>query len=86
MPDVFIANNAIIGYNSVVRVVESNVTDENNVIDPPYGMLNYQSFDFHLLAGSPLIDAGLSLGLEYDFDGNLRDEKPDIGAFEYHNP
>jgi len=86
MPDVFIANNAIIGYNSIARVVESNVTDENNVIDPPYGMVNYQSFDFHLLAGSLLIDAGVSLGLEYDFDGNLRDEKPDIGAFEYHNP
>jgi len=86
MPDVYIANNAIIGYDSVVRVVGSNVIEEYNYINPPYGMLDIQGFDFHLVPGSPLIDAGVALGIEYDFDGNPRDERPDIGAFEYQMP
>jgi parallel beta-helix repeat protein len=86
MPDVYIANNAIIGYDSVVRVVGSNVTQENNYINPPYGMLDIQGFDFHLVLGSPLIDAGVASGIEHDFDGNPRDERPDIGAFEYQMP
>jgi hypothetical protein len=86
VPDVYIANNAIIGYDSVVRIVESGVVEENNIVDPPYGMRDIQGFDFHLLSDSPLIDAGLSLGVEYDFDGNLRDESMDIGAFEFQKP
>ena len=86
VPDVYIANNAIIGYNSVVRVVESGVIEENNIQEPPYGMFDIQGLDFHLMVGSPLIDAGTVVDIEYDFDGNPRDDKPDIGAFEYQNP
>jgi hypothetical protein len=86
MPDVYIANNAIIGYASVVRVVRSNVVEENNIIEPPYGMLDIRGLDFHLLPGSPLIDAGVALSIEHDFDGNPRDERPDVGAFEYQAP
>ncbi len=86
VPDVYVANNAVIGYDSAVRIVGSGVVEENNVVKPPYGMLNIQDFDFHLLPDSPLIDAGRLLGLNYDFDGSPRDEKPDIGAFEFQKP
>lgn len=42
------------------------------------------SFDAHLLAGSPAINAGLaSVAPAGDFDGRARDAQPDIGAYEY---
>lgn len=41
-------------------------------------------FDFHLLASSSCINAGVSEGApEYDIEGNQRVEEPDIGAYEY---
>jgi hypothetical protein len=47
-------------------------------VDPANG-------DFHLRAGSPLINQGANLGLKMDFDGNPVPQGgvPDIGAFEY---
>jgi hypothetical protein len=42
------------------------------------------SFDAHLVAGSPAIDAGTLDGAPAnDFDGKPRDTKPDIGAYEW---
>jgi hypothetical protein len=42
------------------------------------------SFDGHLRADSPAIDAGTVLGAPSDdLEGHLRDGKPDIGAYEY---
>ncbi len=42
------------------------------------------SFDAHLLAGSPAIDAGLASAAPLDdFDGRARDAQPDLGAYEY---
>ena len=40
--------------------------------------------DFHLMEGSPCIDAGNPDNApETDIEGNMRDEMPDIGAYEY---
>ncbi len=40
--------------------------------------------NYHLLQGSPAIDAGSNLGVpSIDLDGFLRDAHPDIGAYEY---
>ncbi len=41
--------------------------------------------DFHLLSGSACIDAGTSVGLVQDYDGNAipQGAAPDIGAYEY---
>ena len=42
------------------------------------------TFDAHLLANSPAINAGLaSAAPADDFAGNARDAQPDIGAYEY---
>jgi uncharacterized repeat protein (TIGR01451 family) len=38
--------------------------------------------DFHLLAGSPAINAGANVGLSADKDGNPIGANPDIGAYE----
>lgn len=41
-------------------------------------------YDFHLDSISPAIDAGdKATSLLYDHDGILRDDKPDIGCYEY---
>jgi hypothetical protein len=39
--------------------------------------------DYHLVAGSQAIDAGIDLGIPNDLEGNPRDVLPDIGALEY---
>ena len=41
--------------------------------------------DYHILAGSPAIDAGLDVGITTDLDGNLAPQgnAPDIGAYEF---
>jgi hypothetical protein len=48
---------------------------------PPSLMGNY-----HLAAGSSAIDAGISGAPANDYDGQLRDGTPDIGADEYLLP
>ena len=39
--------------------------------------------DFHLGDMSPAIDRGIYMSNPFDLDGQLRDDKPDIGAYEY---
>jgi hypothetical protein len=42
------------------------------------------AFNARLLQTSPAIDAGTTIGAPSDdFDGRLRDAKPDIGAYEW---
>ena len=52
-------------------------------VDPE--LVDPQNRDLHLQPRSPAIDAGLNMGLIYDFEGNLRlqGSAPDIGAFEF---
>jgi CSLREA domain-containing protein len=53
-------------------------------VSPGLADSSVDSFDAHLLPGSPAIDAGTSAGVPSDdFDGHLRDSQPDIGAYEY---
>jgi Right handed beta helix region len=97
MTDIYVANNASIGYQQIVKLISGTVKQENNVASGNYGMEDFENYrvdrkvngvlqvyGFHLLPNSPLIDAGVvSLGSEYDFDGKPRVGKPDVGAFEY---
>lgn len=39
--------------------------------------------DFQLLAGSPAIDAGVNVGLSYDYSEMEVDDPPEIGAYQY---
>jgi len=45
--------------------------------------INPLADEFYLQLGSPAIDAGVDVGVIYDFSENLRDALPDIGAYEY---
>lgn len=42
--------------------------------------------DFHPLADAPVVDAGIDVGLESDFDGHPLRGDPDIGALEFVPP
>jgi hypothetical protein len=58
-----------------------NLYDDPAFVDPA-------SWDYHLTAGSPAIDAGVDAGVAADIDGELRPHGPgfDIGADEFNRP
>jgi hypothetical protein len=43
----------------------------------------YNKDDYHLSAGSPCIDAGVTNGITLDLDGKTRMGNPDIGCYEF---
>jgi hypothetical protein len=52
--------------------------------DPGLANASLEAFDAHLRPGSLAINAGIPEGAPaMDFDGNQRDSKPDIGAYEW---
>ncbi len=54
-----------------------NIGGDPQFVDAAHG-------DYHLAAGSPLINAGSTIGApSLDLDGARRDAQPDIGAFEF---
>ena len=57
----------------------------NNLTDTDPLFVNINSNDYHLQARSPAIDAGASVNVATDFDGNPRPFGPafDVGAYEY---
>lgn len=56
----------------------AELTGDPRFLDP------VNSFDFHLTAGSPAVDAGIYLGYEWDYGGTrIPSSDPDIGAYEF---
>jgi uncharacterized repeat protein (TIGR02059 family) len=51
----------------------------------PSNPLFISSSDCHLLTGSPAIDAGIGIGLTTDYDGNMYNDPPSMGAYEYYS-
>lgn len=68
--------------------------EKTNTDSIPYGEKNFrladidrQYYDFHLDSISRAIgNASQRYALPYDRDGNLRDDKPDIGCYEFIEP
>jgi parallel beta-helix repeat protein len=63
----------------------NNVSNNLNHLDINPLFVQADDNDFRLLYGSPAIDAGIDVGLEYDFEGNHvpYNTSPDIGAYEF---
>jgi parallel beta-helix repeat protein len=85
-----IIRNNICYQNAVDAVVDDGasgtLTGNNLTINPKF--VNAASFDFHLQAGSPAINAGLTLSVvATDYAGTPRPQGAgyDIGAYEYGN-
>ncbi len=63
-----------------------NTEDEyDGVINGNPAFIDEDNSDYHLLETSDCIDAGISVGLDYDFDGTPipQGTAPDIGLYEY---
>ena len=61
-----------------MNMYHEKATNRNS--DPEY-VLPYTNF--HLLEGSPAIDAGINVDLDVDLDGVAVGDPPDIGVYEY---
>ena len=73
-------------YSAIANVKDDACPGAHAICNVPLGLTNpsISAFDAHLLAGSPAIDAGTTVGAPaVDFDGRPRDAHPDIGACEY---
>ncbi len=64
-------------------VVGFGLSGNERVVDPKF--VDVVNKNFHLLDGSPAIDAGMNLGYDLDFDEHQVPQgmAPDIGAYEY---
>jgi parallel beta-helix repeat protein len=88
---VHMSSNAIVldGGTAIVRNNIGSSTTGNLAFNNAY-FVNAGSHDYHLVAGSPAIDAGASLVsvVAVDIQGNTRaaGAAPDLGAYEYAGP
>lgn len=72
------------GYSNLPRysgITPTNNTTQNNIIDDPL-FVGGSPYDYNLQATSPAINAGLDVGLSYDYDDKPIYLTPDIGALE----
>ncbi|MDD5086391.1 MAG: right-handed parallel beta-helix repeat-containing protein, partial [Candidatus Nanoarchaeia archaeon] len=69
------------GYTGEIYVPAGNTQSSNLITNPNF--IDADTGDFHLQPTSLAINNGIDVGVNYDFEGNLRDSQPDIGAFEF---
>ncbi len=72
--------------NFLTGILRSSIPYNNFIISQEQnfpGFLNPQIFDYHLDSLSFSIDKGTNIGFSFDLDGNPRDAKPDLGAYEH---
>lgn len=87
--ETFPADPFDVDYSLIADVKNDLCPGAHDICDVPLGLVSTEldSFDAHLLPGSPAIDAGLAdVAPVGDFDGRIRDPQPDIGAYEWWQP
>ncbi|MBI3961927.1 MAG: right-handed parallel beta-helix repeat-containing protein [Deinococcus sp.] len=78
-----------IDYSLIDGVKDDACPGPHDICGRPPGLVStsIDSFDAHLLPTSPAIDKGTTEGAPRDdFDGQPRDSKPDLGAYERRTP
>ncbi len=70
-------------YCLIKSTLESDLNKQNSLFNLDPLFIDPFLDDFHLDTLSPAIDKGIFMGNNYDLDGVLRDENPDLGVFEY---
>jgi len=69
-------------YSTLAEYQQGSLQGEDSKSDPPQ-FTDPLGGDFYPGPFSPLIDAGVHVGLSEDYEGNPVDGSPDIGAFEF---
>lgn len=77
--DVRLNNCLIRNKDGVPKGVVANSTLVNT--DPQFR--DKDKWDFRPVAGSPLINSGINIGVTTDLDNKARDGQPDIGCYEF---
>lgn len=72
---------------SVLRTTENTATPNfsNLVLNPnPFSpiFVDTENNDYHLISGSPAINAGIASSVTLDHDGVTRNNPPDVGSYE----
>ncbi len=68
--------------NLLKSVPNALLYNTSNLLETDPSFADIRRLNFSPNEKSPLIDAGLKLGVPYDLTGKPRDAKPDIGAYE----
>jgi hypothetical protein len=76
-----IENNITFG-GTINSGTSTGITFTNNINNTDPKLNNPVSYDYTLQSTSPAINAGINVGLTYDFHGNLINGLPDLGAYE----
>ncbi|MBN1649964.1 MAG: hypothetical protein JW857_01475 [Bacteroidales bacterium] len=75
--------NYIFDYCLLKSTKQSSLNTNQSIFNEDPLFIDAYNADFHLDTLSPAIDKGIEMGNVLDLDGKLRDEKPDLGVFEY---
>jgi hypothetical protein len=84
--ETFPSNPFDVDYSIINHVKDNACPGAHDQCGVAPGLVNTatDTFDAHLLANSPAINAGTTSGAPHDdFAGHARDAHPDIGAYEY---
>ena len=76
-------NSQYLFSHSLLKSSDSQWNSNNNILNFNPQFSDIQKFNFNPDINSPLVDAGIDLGLQIDLLGNIRNGIPDIGALEH---
>ncbi len=82
-------NSTLVVQNNIIRSTLEDLETNNNLIGQE---LNFPGFispfqrEYQIDSLSIARNAGIDIGIDFDIRGLLRDEQPDIGAFERIDP
>ncbi|MEJ2003615.1 MAG: choice-of-anchor Q domain-containing protein [Cyclobacteriaceae bacterium] len=69
--------------NNIIRTEKfTESLETSNFVNTDPEFIDPEVYNYKLMETSPAIDAGLQLGIPNDLDGQLRDDFPDLGAYE----
>ncbi|MDH5474488.1 MAG: right-handed parallel beta-helix repeat-containing protein [Cyclobacteriaceae bacterium] len=68
--------------NNIIKTTDQSISPNTNVFDEAPRFIDPQNYEYQLDTLSVAKDGGAILGIIEDIEGNFRDAKPDIGAYE----